>query len=240
MKQGLSFLIIMKHVTLAKIFVFIFVLCNSVSAQGSASTLDKDFLSWNEKEAVKYGEVWRVNGRIGGYFDTRILSTDKSFNYKLRATLMSPEAIRATARFEQIRNSLTNEETLDLVAKAESENSLVIVVEVDPREGSGVIPNDWRGLLQTSKAMGESSNRTIRGLKKQSLREVTALKGVAKRDYNYDVFWITFPLKDENGKPYWTTVPAEIELVVGIYNKEGRVVWKVSDDLRTRIEALLK
>ena len=229
----------MKPYNLLKIFVLIGLFCSITFAQDSISALDTEFLSWNQKEAVKFGEVWRVNGRIGGYFDFRIKSTDKAFNYKLRATLMTPEAIRATARFEQLRNSLTNDETLNLVAKAESEKSLVVLVEIDPREGSGVIPEDWRVLLHP-KGLDETSNRPVRGIKKQSLRDVTALKGVAKRDYDYDVFWIVFPLKDENGKPYWLTVPSELELVVGIYNKEGRVTWKVTDALKTRIETLLK
>lgn len=47
-------------------------------------------------------------------------------------------------------------------------------------------------------------------------------------------------MKDENGNPIWKSIPAEIEIVVGIYNKQGRVSWKVTDVLKTRIENLLK
>ncbi len=222
-----------------KILTFLIFFGGSVFAQDSISQLDRDFLSWNAKQTIQFGETWREKGRIGGLFDGRILSTDKSYNYKLRATLMSPEAIRAAARREQLRNGLTVDETRKLVVEAEKENSLILLVEIDPREGSGVIPNDWRVLLN-AKGSGTESNKPIRGVKNQSLGEILALKGVSNRDYDYDLFWVAFPLKDESGKPFWNSVPTELELVVGIYNKEGRVTWKVSDALKLRIEALLK
>ncbi len=66
------------------------------------------------------------------------------------------------------------------------------------------------------------------------------MKGSVNRDYDYDIFIVEFPLKDENSNPYWKTIPPEIELTVGIYNKEGRVSWKVSEELKTRIENLMR
>ena len=47
---------------------------------------------------------------MGGWLDTRILSTEHSYNYKLRATWLTPEVIRATARLAQVRNWLSVEE----------------------------------------------------------------------------------------------------------------------------------
>ncbi len=38
----------------------------------------------------------------------------------------------------------------------------------------------------------------------------------------------------------WRSVPNELELIVGINEKAGRVKWKVTDELRLRIENLLK
>lgn len=164
----------------------------SVSAQNALAEIDKSYLSWNEKQTVQIGGSWREKGRIGGVFDGRVTSTDKAYNYKLRATLMSPEAIRATARREQILNGLNETEARKLVAEAENEKSLVVLIEIDPREGSGIIPNDWRVTMQP-KAMDSESNQTIRGVKSQSLGNITAFKGVFTRDYDYDVFRASFP-----------------------------------------------
>lgn len=215
--------------------VVAFLLSTCILAQNNSK---EAYLSWSAQQATKIRESWRVKGRVGGFFDTRIISTDKSFNYKLRATLMSPEAIRATARIEQINNGLSDKETNALVAAAEKFNSLIVIVEIDPREGSGVIPNSWRSSLKPKDA--ENSNSALRGINRNDLREVVALKGSVNRDYDYDIFTVEFPLKDEDGNFIWKTVPTEIELTVGIYSKEGSVNWKVSEELKTRIENLIK
>jgi hypothetical protein len=215
--------------------VVAFLLSTCILAQSSSK---EAYLSWSAQQATKIRESWRVKGRVGGFFDTRIISTDKSFNYKLRATLMSPEAIRATARIEQINNGLSDKETNALVVAAEKFKSLIVIVEIDPREGSGVIPNSWRSSLKPKDA--ENSNSALRGINRNDLREVAALKGSVNRDYDYDIFTVEFPLKDEDGNFIWKTVPTEIELTVGIYSKEGSVNWKVSEELKTRIENLIK
>ncbi len=114
---------------------------------------------------------------------------------------------------------------------------MVILVEIDPREGSGVIPNDWRAFLHSKSS---AANESIRGIDKNSLRNYKALQSVVKRDYDYDMFWISFSLIDKNGVPLWKSVPNELELIVGINEKEGRVTWKITDEFRLRIENLLK
>ncbi len=152
---------------------------------------------------------------------------------------MSPEAIRATARIEQINNQLSDKETNALVIAAEKFNSLIVLIEIDPREGSGVIPNSWRALLKPKDAEQNSSS-AIRGINRNDLGEIVALKGSVNRDYDYDLFTVEFLLKDADGNPLWNTVPAEIELTVRIYNKEGRVSWKISEALKTRIENLIR
>lgn len=213
--------------------VVAFLLSAGILAQNNPK---EAYLSWSAEQSKNIRESWRIKGRVGGFFDTRILSTDKSFNYKLRATLMSPEAIRATARIEQINNQLSDKETIALVAAAEKFKSLIVIVEIDPREGSGVIPNNWRSSLKPK----DAENSALRGINRNDLREVAALKGSVNRDYDYDIFTVEFPLKDEDGDFIWKTVPTEIELTIGIYNKEGRVSWKVSEELKTRIENLIK
>ena len=149
---------------------------------------------------------------------------------------MTPEVIQATARLEQLRSHLSDEQTRALVKEADQGNSLVALVEIDAREGSGVIPLDWRSSLQPSGAKSESPS-TISGTSTPALRNIKALSGVARRDYAYDTFWVVFPMTDQKG-PIWESVPSSIELVVGIYNKEGHVTWAVSDPLRQRLNSL--
>lgn len=204
-----------------------------------ARATDEEYLTWSADQAVNIGKGWRVSGRVGGAFDLRVIHTEHSYNYKLRATLMTPEVIRATARLEQLRLHLTDEQTRSLVEEAEQGNGLVALVEIDAREGSGVIPLDWRSTLQPGGSKSDSPT-SISGTSAPSLRNVKALSGVARRDYAYDIFWVVFPLMDQNGSPVWANVPGNIELVVGIYNKEGRVTWTVSEPLRRRLSSMNK
>jgi hypothetical protein len=197
----------------------------------------EDYLSWTADQANNIGKSWRVNGRVGGAFDLRVIHTEHSYNYKLRATLMTPEVVRATARLEQLRLRLTDDETRELVREAESTNGLVAMVEIDAREGSGVIPLDWRSSLRPGGAK-ENSPSVINGTSVPALRQVKALAGVARRDYAYDIFWIVVPMTNRDGELIWEALPDTIELVVGIYNKEGRVTWPVTGPLRQRLNSL--
>jgi len=202
-----------------------------------ARATDEEYLTWSAEQAVNIGKGWRVSGRVGGAIDLRVIHTEHSYNYKLRATLMSPEVIRATARLEQLRLHLTDEQTRSLVKDAEQGNGLVALVEIDAREGSGVIPLDWRSSLQPGGSKSDSPT-SISGTSTPSLRNVRALSGVARRDYAYDIFWVVFPITNPDGKPIWEHAPDSIDLVVGIYNKEGRVTWPMSDSLRQRLNSL--
>jgi hypothetical protein len=83
------------------------------------------------------------------FFDTRILSTNRSYNYKLSATWLTPEIIRARARATQLSGFLSDASTEELVTEAGAAGDTVILVEIDPREGSGVIPLEWGAFLRT-------------------------------------------------------------------------------------------
>lgn len=43
--------------------------------------------------------------------------------------------------------------------------------------------------------------RRKNGIKSPQFRKLKVLAGIDRRDYNYDVFWVAFPLVDENKKP---------------------------------------
>lgn len=181
------------------------------------------------KRAREIALSTRVNGQIGNSFDLRITSTDRSINYKLRASWMTPEVIRANARLLQLTRGLSLAETDALVKEAESVDGAVILIEIDPREGSGVIPRDWQARF------GPRSDEKFGGVvgeKAPNLRDAPALASAARRDYSYDQFWVVFRLAGPDGKPLFAEVDEEAELVVRIYNKEGRVRWPIPHSVR--------
>jgi hypothetical protein len=190
------------------------------------------FLTWTAAEAQKIGRSFRVDGRVGSAFDFRITNTDRSYNYKLRATWLTDDVIRATARLTQLSERMTNAQTEALVRDAQRPHEAVILIEIDPREGSGVIPLEWITLFGPS-GLREGDAAGVRGRNLPALRNVRALAGAFRRDYNYDVFWIVFPLRTESGEAVLPPGTTEAELVVRIYNKEGRVRWPVPSSMKT-------
>jgi hypothetical protein len=176
-----------------------------------------------------------VAGRVGWRMRFEICYSGVYF-YELRATLMTPEAIRAAARLEQLHRHLTDDETGTLVSEAEKIDGLVVFIELNPRKGSGVIPLNWHSALRPKGAKDDSS-LAIAGTSTPALRQVKALTRVGPRDYAYDVFWVVFPLRNKQGKLIWETPSDEIELVVSINDMQGRVSWRVNDSLRQRLLA---
>ncbi len=57
---------------------------------------DLSYLSWSASRAEAVIQAMDKDGRVGGFFDTRILSTNRSYNYKLSATWLTPEVVRAS------------------------------------------------------------------------------------------------------------------------------------------------
>lgn len=197
----------------------------AVSALSPALSSHQDgdaYLSWSPERARAIGEHAYKRGRVGGFWDGRLLKTERAYNYKLAATLLSPTVIRASARLQQIRGRLTVEQTQELVAEAERTDGTVVMVEIDPREGSGVIPLDWEAFLQPE---GQSA-LAVRGISTPELRNAKALGGVLRRNYDYDRFWVVFPHGADAA--YSKTEIQNIELVVRIHDKEGRVAWPAS------------
>ena len=194
---------------------------------------DNEFLRWDAKRANSIAAARRANGEVGKNLDFRIIRTDRSINYKLRATWLTPEVIRACARLEQIKDSLSDQETLKLVADAERVGDTVILVEIDPREGSGVIPAHWTAMLSPRSASSVSP-RGARGTSLPRLREFPALAGYGRRDYAYDIFWVVFPLRAETGEQIFGAEDREAELTVRIYDKVGKVRWPIPESIRER------
>jgi hypothetical protein len=187
-----------------------------VAAQPEASREDTSYLTWSASQAEAIGERAYRRGRVGGFFDGRLLKTERAYNYKLAATLLTPEVIRASARLQQLHSRLTPDETRALVEEADAVGGTVVMVEIDPREGSGVIPLEWAAFLQAV----DRPESAVRGVNTPELRTVKALSGVRRRNYDYDRFWMVFPTGPFSGPDV-----RQIELIVRIHDKEGRVEW---------------
>lgn len=204
-------------------------------AQDSADA--SAYLQWPTQKAELVGKSTYRDGKVGSRWlgDTRGLKTERAINYKLRATWFTPEVIRASARFAQLKDRLTDRETQSLVSEAESVGGTVMMIELDPNEGSGVIPLDWSAFLQPE---GDSNpNDAVRGVHKPELRTVRALQGVMQRNYDFERFWVVFPTVREDGKALLGSDKSSVELVVRIYNKEGKIAWPVPSSFRAILDA---
>jgi len=222
-----------KAVAIVEAFCVFLATATVLGQQRSGPSSADNYLTWTSAQAQRIGRGARVNGRVGSAFDFRVVHTERSYNYKLRATWLTPEVIRASARLTQLTDGLSNDQTQALVAEAEAVADTVLMVEIDPREGSGVVPLDWTASLGPRGSQpGEPASINRKNV--PGLRQVRGLRGVFRRDYTYEVFWLVFPLSHESGDPLFAQGVSEAELVVRIYDKEGRVKWAVPDSIRGR------
>jgi len=211
-------------------FVAMMVIACVAPARAQDTAARPAYLSWSAAEAERIGKSTRVDGRVGGAFDLRVVHTERSYNYKLRATWLTKDVIQATARLQQLSERLTDSQTEELVQEATAAGEVVFMVEVDPREGSGVIPNDWSAFLGP---FGTDMS-VARGANTPALEKVKALRGVYRRDYDYDQFWVVFPLKTTEGAPLFPGGVAQATLTVRISGKEGRVSFPIPAYLRAK------
>jgi len=219
--------------------LILFVIIAFLTTGAAQDPAAESYLTWSASQAEAIAKNLRESSKIGSSFDFRGLHTDRSVNYKFRATWLTPEVIRAAARLQQLKYRLSDKQTRELVAEAESAGETVFMVEIDPREGSGVIPMDWRAILQP-KDLKSGSEGAVSGVKSPAFQNIKALAGTTRRDYDWDVFWVAFPLVDKNKNPIFPVGVSQLELIVGIYNSEGRLSWQVPESIGTRIKSLSK
>jgi hypothetical protein len=115
------------------------------------------------------------------------------------------------------------------MAEAESAGDTVVMVELDPRESSGVIPSDWIAVLRSKGGTNE-----VKGTISPVLRSAKGLSGAFLRDYAYYVYWVVFPLSTDKGEPLLSSSATEAELLVSINNKQGKVAWRIPESIRKR------
>lgn len=194
---------------------------------------DEAYLSWTPEQAERLAKSTRRTGKVGSRFNERLLKTERAVNYKLIATWMTPDVIRATARWMQLTKHLSESQTRALVADAERVGDTVFMIELDPREGSGVIPNDWEAYLQPG-GDERAASRSVRGESMPKLRDVTALGGIERRNYDYDRFWVVFPLATNDGTSVLELGAGEVELIVRVYSQEEHTYWPIPESIRNR------
>jgi hypothetical protein len=118
-----------------------------------------------------------------------------------------------------------------LATEAERAGDTVILIELDPREGSGVIPRGWTATLSERPRPG-AALRVSRGTNVPALREMPALRGFGRRDYAYELFWVVFKLQADGESLFGNE--REAELLVRIYDKAGRVHWPIPESIRAK------
>lgn len=204
-----------------------------IDTQAFVQSADDAFLGWSRGDAADLVAGMRRIDRIGSRMSMRGLKTDRAINYKMRATWLTPDVIRATARALQLDERLTAEDARRLVADADAAADTVFFVEIDPHEGSGVIPLDWIALLQP-RGLPPGDPGAVRGALTPRLRDVRALGGLFKRDYAYEAFWVSFRLTPAERVAVFGPQVTEVELVVNIQGREGMVSWPVPGSIRDR------
>ncbi len=138
--------------------------------------------------------------------------------------------MRASARLRQLRDRSPAAEAGKWLAEAEALADTVMMIELDPREGSGVIPLDWAAYLQP-RGVEPGDPRSVKGALIEKGRDFPALAGVEKRDYDFDVFWVGFPLRTTDGG-FLFDGATEAEVVVRVASSEGRVRFAVPPSIR--------
>jgi len=118
------------------------------------------------------------------------------------------------------------------VEEAEAVDGTVIMVEIDPREGSGVIPLDWEAYLRP-----DGTEVMTPAVKNNDLRKIKVFESVTLRDYSYDRFWLVFPYVTTENAPLFLPSTSKCQLFVRIDNKEGIVEWKIPDSIHRAVAA---
>jgi hypothetical protein len=175
-----------------------------------------------EKTARQMLSSMRAAGTVGGA-DFRVTATDHSYNYKLRATWITPEVAGAAGRLLTIVRGLDEKPASAAAAVAAKPESWFVLVELDPREGSGVIPNEWVARFGPK---GEPEHQIV-GHPIAIEGDWKTLLGAFPRDYAYDIFVVEFPRKHSDGSAVLPPGTGEAELSVRIYNKQGRAHWQI-------------
>jgi hypothetical protein len=124
----------------------------------------------------------------------------------------------------EISKGLDHAEVERIIQEVEPDSAYYVLVELDPREGSGVIPRDWLARFGPKGI----EDRHVSGQLIPNQGSWRQLISVFPRDYSYDIFIVKFLTELQNGIKVLDTPDSEAELLVRIYNKTGNVKWPTS------------
>jgi hypothetical protein len=206
------------------------VLAAAAASYAPAQEPPLPYFSWSASQAGEVIDKMLVKGRVAG--TRRILNTEQALSYKLRALWLTPDVVGASARQLQLTERLTEAQTRALIQEAEVPGYTIIMIDLDPDEGSGVIPPDWGAFLGPRAAGKQDGGAWVRGLDKPALGQKRALAKALRRNYDYDRFWMAFPLETDAGAPVFAPGDREAELTVQIRGREERVRWPIPDSIR--------
>ena len=193
------------------------------------------FLNLTKNQAISIGAAMRPTDNVGSRMSFRGLKTDRAISYKMRATWLAPEVVRATARLVQLNERLSPQRARELVAEAEAVGDTVFLIELDPNEGSGVIPLDWTASLQPKDLVQGNLERSMQ--RSGSCKE-SARSRVFSSVTMHTMFWTVFRLRTDTGAPLFGEGTREAELVISIQGREGGVSWPIPDSIRKRLAAM--
>jgi hypothetical protein len=162
--------------------IWVFVCCWSLAVATVATEQPTTWQSWSRKDAEAVSRSTVARGRIAG--GRRWLNTELPHSYKVVAIWATSEVLQASARLLQLRDRLPQAQVDHLLRAAQRPGEIVVIIDLDPNEGSGVIPLDWEAFLQPRHA----PERIVAGRKDSTLRDVKVLAAVAPRNYDYDRF----------------------------------------------------
>ena len=191
--------------------------------EGAQSPSSGSWQDVTEKDARRRLTAMRMSGQVGKTFDTRILSTDRSYNYKLRATWITADVAVAAARLLVVTKGASAETAEGLVREFTSPTWQYVLVEIDPREGSGVIPGDWTARFGPADVEG----RDIVGEIVPDQAPWRTYVGAFPRNYDYDIFLVRFLTHKTDGTPVLESTDRNAQLTVRIHDKIGRVRWPI-------------
>src|SRR5688500_11521263 len=147
----------------------------------AASSQAAGWLDWSASQAQSIGKSTFQPARIGG--GRVLLNTERARSYKLGVTWLTPDVIRASIRLHQLSRRLDDPSAEALATEALKRRDLVFMVDIDPDEGSGVIPLDWQALIRVVSPSVQVP--PLAGTKAASLRGDPAFAGVLRRNYDY-------------------------------------------------------
>ena len=203
----------------------------AASPGGAAASpaASEPFLRWSEAEARRAVLDARRSGSAGGLLDGRVNDTHRAYRYKVRATLWTPRALRGAVRLAALRDRLGDAEALAMLAAVEARPLQLASIEIDPVEGSGILPRDeTRFFLQRP---GDEA-ASVHPVEAPELSALPLFRKFEKRDWAYELLVVAFPRELASGEALAGPAVRALELVVDIAGKVERLTFPIAPDGR--------